>query len=143
MMMLKCLLMIMLLGTTACFAADPDPYENEKSDKPRPYRITGIKSVTIDHSSEEIPEGCAKFTLIRSDVRSFFRTALRVSKLKYIEDLYMSRCYLSGKIVFNNNDRGEWEIDRARRGIIKLSDGRILYFYCPDCTMPVFDKVVD
>jgi hypothetical protein len=142
MILSRFLLIIFIFSPTVCFASN-DIYENEKADKPRPYKITYIKSLTIDPEHYEAPDLCSKFILSPFELRDFFRKAHRVSKKKYSQDLYMSRCYRTGKMIFANKDRGEWEIDRARRGLIRFSDGRILYFYCPDCKTSPFDKAID
>jgi len=76
--------------------------------------------------------------LTKKDVQEFFRRARRVSYKEYGHDLDMSRCYATGNVVFANGDRGGWTIDRERRGLLTLSDGRNIYFYCEHCSAKVF-----
>jgi outer membrane lipoprotein-sorting protein len=78
--------------------------------------------------------------LSQNDVREFFRRARRVSYKEYAHDLDMSRCHVTGKVVFANGDRGEWNIDRERRGLLTLSDGRNVYFYCKSCGAKAFGE---
>jgi hypothetical protein len=110
------------------------------------YKITPVKSVVIkendawtDHvSGHETPEQCKAFQLTARDIREFFRKARHVSRREYGHDLDMAMCYAAGEIEFRNGERGEWEIDQARRGGLRLSDGRMFYFYCPKCSAKVF-----
>jgi hypothetical protein len=74
------------------------------------------------------------------DVREFFRVSRRASLREYSHDLDMSRCHAQGRVRFANGDRGEWVIDRARRGSVRLSDGRALYDFCEACKSRVFDE---
>jgi hypothetical protein len=116
--------------------------------KPRPYKITAVKTVHISKngawsnlvSSDETPDVCAKFVLTQETVKDFFCHARRASSKEYGHDLDMSRCFASGKLVFANGDKGEWQIDRERRGVVTLEDGRNLYFYCPNCKNEMFGE---
>jgi hypothetical protein len=99
----------------------------------RNVAITANGAWTDQISGEETPEDCSRFRLNQSDVRSFFRKARRASFKEYVHDLDMSRCHATGQVTFSNGDRGEWHIDRERRGMIALSDGRNLYFLCSNC----------
>jgi hypothetical protein len=144
--MVKCFALSLLAAFSIAAVATPtDPYEGEKYGESRPYSST-VKSVDItrnglwtDHvSSDETPEHCAGFILRLADVREYFRVSRRASLKEYGHDLDMSRCHAIGRIRFANGDRGEWEIDRARRGSVRLSDGRMLYFYCEACQAKAF-----
>jgi hypothetical protein len=107
-----------------------------------------VKSVEITRnglwsdmvSSDETPEHCSQFILRAGDVREFFRVSQRASLREYGHDLDMSRCHAQGRVRFANGDRGEWVIDRARRGSVRLSDGRALYYFCEACKSRVFDE---
>jgi hypothetical protein len=142
---LSCLLLLLLTGS----ALAQDSYEGGRNYwKPRPYKVTAVKSVVIlqngawseNISSDETAEICSKFVLSQSDVREFFRRARRVSYKEYSHDLDMSRCHATGKVVFANGDRGEWSVDRERRGLLTLSDGRNVYFYCRNCGAKAFGE---
>ena len=128
-------------------AASDDPYEGgDKYGEPRPY-ASAMKSVDITRnglwteniSSDETREHCAGFVLRLGNVREYFRVSRRASRKEYVHDLDMSRCHATGRVRFANGDRGEWDIDRARRGRVHLSDGRALYFYCEACRAKAFD----
>jgi hypothetical protein len=140
-----CALLIFI--ASGSIAGSDDPFEGgELYGKPRPYKMTTIKNVSVtisggwnnSISSDETPEHCSKFLLKASLVRSYFGEARRASHKEYVHDLDMSRCYASGQIAFSNGDRGVWHIDQERRGMIALSDGRKLYFFCQICEGKVF-----
>jgi hypothetical protein len=125
-----------------------DPYDGgEKYWQIKPYRVTAVKKIVIEDtgkwsemrsSSEETPDDCAEFKLTERDVREFFLRARRVSYRMYGGVLDASRCYAIGKVVFANGDQGKWVIDPFRRGLLSLSDGRNIYFFCTKCRSKVF-----
>lgn len=110
------------------------------------YKLTEIESINFEIngawseriSSDETPEMCKNFVLKISDVNYFFSSASQISLKEYSHDLDMSRCHASGEISFSNKKKGKWKIDQARRGMINLSDGRNVYFYCSNCRSSVF-----
>lgn len=141
-----CVTLLAAVSFTMAAASD-DPYEGgDKYGEPRPYAST-VKSVDITRnglwtdsiSSDETREHCAGFVLRLTDVREYFRVSRRASRKEYGHDLDMSRCHATGHVCFANGDRGEWDIDRARRGRVRLADGRVLYFYCEACRAKTFD----
>ncbi len=151
-MVIRILIATLLLFFIPTFVAaqetQRDAYEGgEKYWQIRPYKVTEVNSLVIKEngawyegvSGDETPEMCAEFILRKSDVREFFQRARRVSYAKYHVDLDMSRCHATGDILFVNGDRGAWMIDLERRGVLTLSDGRKLYFYCTKCRAKVFD----
>lgn len=111
-----------------------------------PYKITLIKSVAIEKIeawpdegyTEETPEDCAKFKLTKQDVRDFFRRASQIDYETFYYYHLPSRCYAMGKIAFANGARGTWRIDFERRGVLNLSDGRKLYYFCSKCRSKAF-----
>jgi hypothetical protein len=124
-----------------------DPYDGgEKYWEIRPYKVTTVKSIKITKvgeryeniSSDETPKDCAEFRPRERDVREFFQRARRVSYSTYWNELDMSRCHAAGEIAFMNGDRGTWIIDAFRRGVLTLSDGRNIYFFCTKCRAKVF-----
>ena len=134
------------LSFLAATASD-DPYEDgEKYGEPRPY-ASAVRSVDITHnglwtdniSGDETREHCAGFMLRPADVREYFRVSRRARRKEYVHDLDMSRCHATGHVRFANGSRGDWESARARRGRVRLSDGRALYFYCEACRAKAFD----
>jgi hypothetical protein len=112
----------------------------------KPYKVATIKSVIIEETgawtedvySDETPGDCAKFKFSELDVRDFFRRAKQIDYETYGAYYLASRCYATGAIVFKSGDRGTWRIDFERRGILKLSDGRKLYFFCSKCRSKAF-----
>jgi hypothetical protein len=143
--------LLLALLAIACATASATPNEpcegGEKYAEPRPH-ASKVKSVEVtrnglwgdDVSSDETPEDCSHFVLHAGDVREYFRLSRRASFREYVHDLDMSRCHVQGRVRFANGDRGEWEIDRARRGRVRLSDGRALYFFCEACKARAFDE---
>ena len=111
-----------------------------------PYKVASIKSVVIEKTgawtdevySDETPEDCAKFKLSERDVRDYFRRAKQIDDETYGAYYLPSRCYAAGEIAFVSGDRGTWRIDFERRGVLKLSDGRKLYFFCSACRSRAF-----
>ena len=136
---------LFLAVNTGSLASDNNIYEI------RPYKITTVKTVSNiknaawsdNISSDETAKSCAKFVLTKNNVREFFRLARQASEREYGHDLSMSRCSSSGEIIFANGDKGKWKIDRARRGLLTLSDGRAVYFYCAKCRPKVFEEPCD
>ena len=136
---------LLLAVNTLSLASENSVYEVQ------PYKITPVKSVSniknavwADNiSSDETPESCANFVLTKNNVREFFRLARQASEREYGHDLSMSRCSSSGEVIFANGDKGKWKIDRARRGLLTLSDGRAAYFYCAKCRPKVFEEPCD
>jgi hypothetical protein len=109
------------------------------------YKITSIKTVTIrqigawpdDDYTEETSEDCEKFKLNKQDVRDYFRLAEQIDYESFWYYL-ASRCYATGEIAFSSGDRGTWRIDFERRGVLKLTNGRKLYFFCSKCVSKAF-----
>lgn len=121
--------------------------KNEEDYGPiKPYKVTAIKSAVIKNNaawtddvySDETPEDCKNFKLSERDVRDFFRRAKQIDHETYDASYLPSRCYATGEIVFANGDRGIWRIDFERRGVLKRSDGRKLYFFCSKCRSTAF-----
>jgi hypothetical protein len=142
---LACTLLIFI--AFGSIAGGDDPFEGgELYAKPRPYKMTAIKNIIVtinggwnnSISSDETPEQCLTFRLKATGVRSYFSEARRASHKEYVHDLDMARCHAGGQIAFSNGDRGIWYIDRERRAMIALSDGRKLYFFCQTCKGKVF-----
>ena len=94
-------------------------------------------------SSDETPEMCKDFVLTEADVKQFFTLARVASEQEYSHDLLMSRCTASGKVTMVNKKEGEWKIDRARRGLLVLTDGTRYFFYCGKCKSKVYSEACD
>lgn len=143
---------IFFLFTSLVFAVNTDSLADENNIyEIRPYEITTVKTVSNiknaawsdNISSDETPESCANFVLTKKNIREFFRIARQASEREYGHDLSMSRCFAAGEVSFANGDKGQWKIDRARRGLLTLSDGRAAYFYCAKCRPKVFAEPCD
>ena len=94
-------------------------------------------------SGDETAASCATFRLRPKDVRQYFAVAEGVDARAYHHDLEMSRCHAEGVVRFRNGERGRWSIDRERRGLVVLREGKTVYLYCPRCTARVFEPVYD
>jgi|WetSurMetagenome_2_1015567.scaffolds.fasta_scaffold76647_3 hypothetical protein len=136
---------IILFSNSHAAARGPLDNDEEEYDLTEPYQMTSISSVTIKKAeawpdgdyTEETLEVCAKFKLGKQDVRDFFRRARQIDYETFFYYL-PSRCYAKGEITFANGDRGIWRIDFERRGVLNLSDGRKLYFFCSKCMSKAF-----
>jgi len=144
-----CFLLLLIISfSVEAQNAERDPYDgDEKYGQIRPYRVTAVKKIVIKEtgkwsemlsSSDETLADCAEFKPTERDVREFFLRARRISYRIYGGILDASRCYAVGEIVFSNGDEGKWVIDPFRRGLLTLSDGRNIYFYCTKCRGKVF-----
>ena len=94
-------------------------------------------------SGDETAASCATFRLRPKDVRQYFAVAGVVDARAYHHDLEVSRCHAEGFVRFRNVKRGQWSIDRERRGLVVLRGGEAVYLYCPRCTARVFEPVYD
>jgi hypothetical protein len=136
---------VILSSTVPAAARGPLDDDEEYYEPVESYKMTTVKSVTIkkieawpdDDYTEETPEDCAKFKLNKQEVRDFFRRAEQIDYETFSYYL-ASRCYAMGEIAFANGDRGTWRIDFERRGVLNLSEGRKLYFFCSKCRSKAF-----
>ncbi|MCW7538223.1 hypothetical protein OOT46_10225 [Aquabacterium sp. A7-Y] len=131
---------VVLIATTlagAAGAGEPHPQ----------HRLPPVAEVEVLHngarseaiSSDLKPAACADFALAPDDVRAYFRQARRTTERQFTHDLEMSPCHAHGRLVLADGQRGDWFIDRERRGRLGLGDGRTLFFHCPACRAPAFD----
>lgn len=142
------LFLILIPAFAAAQESKRDPYDGgDKYGEIRPYKVAPVKKIIIREigkwsdrrsSSGETQQDCSAFRPRETDVREFFHRARRVSYSTYLNELDASRCYAAGEIFFDNGDRGSWTIDAFRRGVLTLSDGRNVYFYCTKCRAKVF-----
>lgn len=137
------LLLGCVLGALAATASD---------DEALPRIRPSIKQVIIDKnaawskersSSDETPESCADFVLKKSDVRQFFEVARFSTFHEHVHDLEISRCYATGRLVLRDGQVAQWEIDRARLGVVWLPDGRSLHFFCGKCRSKAYWEACD
>jgi len=114
--------------------------------KMRNAHLPPIITLTIQDSgatstspaSGEPVEPCADFKLSRQEIRGYIGKAAEVTEHDFLHMLDWSPCYTSGKVTFKNGVTGIWSIQRYRAGSLKLSNGRTLYLYCPQCQAKAF-----
>lgn len=103
-----------------------------------------ISTITIQTSgatsaaSREPVEQCASFRLNDQEIREYIGKAAEVAEHDYFHMLDWSPCYASGEVEFKNGVTGIWAIQQYRAGSLKLSNGRTLYLYCPQCQAKAF-----
>lgn len=109
-----------------------------------PLRLPGISRLAIVENGATAPAAqeaqpqCAKFRLGARDVREYLRVAQVVSQHDYLHALDWSPCFASGTVWFANGLTGVWGIQQFRAGSLKLSDGRELFLFCPQCRSRAF-----
>ena len=100
--------------------------------------ITIRNSGTTSPASSEPANQCTDFKLSYQEVREYIRKASQVTEHDYLHLLDWSPCHASGEVSFNHGVTGIWAIQQYRAGSLKLSDGRTLYLYCPQCQATAF-----
>jgi hypothetical protein len=112
--------------------------------KMRKAHLPPITTITIRNigaaspASGEQAEQCAGFKLSYPEIREYLGKAAEVAEHDYFHMLDWSPCYASGKITLKNGVTGIWAIQQYRAGSLKLSNGRTLYLYCPQCQVKAF-----
>ncbi|NHZ32810.1 hypothetical protein [Massilia rubra] len=115
--------------------------------KMRNAHLAPITTVTIENNgatspaSKEPAEQCADFKLSSQEVRKYIGKAAEVAEHDYLHMLDWSPCHASGKVTFKGGVTGTWEIQQYRAGSLKLSNGRTVYLYCPQCKAKAFPAV--
>ena len=109
----------------------------------RPTRLSPIRTITIRQngamsSAGERADQCKAFKLSSKEIHEYIGKAAEVTQKEYFHTLDWSPCYASGKVVFKNGITGIWGIQQYRAGLLKLSNGRTLYLYCPRCRAKAF-----
>jgi hypothetical protein len=112
--------------------------------KMRNAHLPPITTLTIQNSGATAPASgeptkqCADFKLTHQEIRGYIGKAAEVAEHDYFHMLDWSPCYTSGKVTFKNGITGIWSIQQYRAGSLKLSNGRTLYLYCPQCQAKAF-----
>lgn len=116
--------------------------------KMRNAHLPSITTLTIENSgatapapstaSSEPTEQCADFKLSYPEIRKYIGKAGQVTEHDYFHMLDWSPCYTNGKVTFKNGVTGTWSIQQYRSGLLKLSNGRTVYLYCPQCQAKAF-----
>lgn len=101
-------------------------------------RVTIRNSGAISPASGEPAEQCADFKLSYEEIREYIVKAAEVAEHDYFHMLDWSPCNASGEVTFKNGVTGFWAIQQYRAGSLKLSNGRTLYLYCPQCKAKAF-----
>lgn len=133
--------LIFTVASSASVATDDGSGTEPKT---RQTHLPPISAVTIRNSGATSPassnpvEQCADFKLSYQEVREYIGKAAEVAEHDYFHMLDWSPCYASGEITFKNGVTGIWAIQQYRAGSLKLSNGRTLYLYCPQCKAKAF-----
>lgn len=133
----------LIFAVTASAAAATDDGSGTEP-KMRKTHLWPISTVTIRNSgatspvSREPAEQCTDFRLSDQEVREYIGRAAEVTEHGYFHMLDWSPCYASGEVAFQNGVTGSWSIQQYRAGSLKLSNGRTVYLYCPQCQAKAF-----
>lgn len=134
-------LLIFAVMTSASLAMDDGSGIEPKM---RNTHLPPITALTIENSGATSPasgepaEQCTDFKLSPQEIREYIGKAAEVAEHDYFHMLDWSPCHTSGKITFKNGVTGIWSIQQYRAGSLKLSNGRTLYLYCPQCQAKAF-----
>ncbi|HWW72594.1 MAG TPA: hypothetical protein VN089_21845 [Duganella sp.] len=138
-------LLILAMSSASLAMADGSGIEP----KMRDTHLPPITTLTIQSSGATSPASgepaaqCADFKLSYQEIREYIGKAAEVAEHDYLHMLDWSPCYTSGEVTFKNGVTGIWSIQQYRAGSLKLSNGRTLYLYCPQCqgaAFPAMDK---
>jgi hypothetical protein len=99
---------------------------------------SGATAPASGAASSEPTEQCAAFKLSYPEIRKYISKAAQVTEHDYFHMLDWSPCYTNGKVTFKNGVTGIWSIQQYRSGSLKLSNGRTVYLYCPQCQAKAF-----
>jgi hypothetical protein len=133
--------LIFVVTASASLAADDGAGTEPKM---RRTHLPPIATVTIRNSgaasqtSGEAVGQCANFKLSDQEIRAYIGKAAEVAEHDYYHMLDWAPCYASGEVSFRNGLTGSWAIQQYRAGSLKLSNGRTLYLYCPQCRAKAF-----
>ena len=98
-----------------------------------PFTITGIKKIIIRGRNNN--EECSNFSLTQSQILDYFNLANKITSHDYNHMIDWSPCNIYGEIVFNNDEKAKWLIQKYKGGEITFSTGETVYLYCPVCAM--------
>lgn len=111
----------------------PEHGEAARDELP-PFKMPSIKSIVLKPggttwtvTKDQAAGLCNGFELREGDVQDYFRNATQVSFRRFVSELKSSPCSVEGEVTFTDGERGKWTIERARRGVLILSDGRTVY----------------
>ncbi len=117
--------------------------EMRKTHLPPISTVSILANGATSPASEEPAEQCTKFKLSDQEIGEYIGKAGAVAEHDYFHMLDWSPCHASGKVTFKNGMTGTWAIQQYRAGSLKLSNGRTLYLYCPQCQAKAFSPVDD
>lgn len=115
----------------------------------RKTNLPPISTITIRNSGTtfpiagEVKEQCSDFKLSYQEIHTYIGHASEIAEHDYFHMLDWSPCHASGEIAFRNGVTGTWAIGQYRAGSLKLSNGRTLYLYCPQCQAKAFPPVAE
>lgn len=95
-------------------------------------------------STNETEEFCKSFILQKQDIIAFFKKARIATQREYAHDLTASNCYVGGEFITASGMKGNWKIDRARRGYVAFNNGgNTRYYYCLKCKNTLYYEACD
>jgi len=135
--MVKTLLILITILITACTSKPSFDTSANKLDvsEIEIHTLGGFSGLV---SSEETEEMCKSFVMNNKEVISFFELSSSISDREYGHDLTQSNCYVDGTLLLMDGSSGKWKIDKAGRGFISFTDGKVIYRYCNDCQIEAF-----
>lgn len=130
--MVKTLLILITILITACTSKSSFDIRGDKLNilEVNIHTLGGFSGLV---SSEESEVMCKNFIMDSKEVISFFELSSSVSDKEYGHDLTHSNCYIEGTLLMIDGSFGKWKIDKAGRGFISFSYGKVIYRYCNDC----------
>ena len=133
-------LIFSLMASSSVAAADDSGIEPKMHNTHLPpvTAVTIRNSGTTSPASSESAEQCKNFKLSSQEIREYIGKAAGVSEHDYFHMLDWSPCSTSGDVTFKNGVTGVWMIQQYRAGTLKLSNGRTIYLYCPQCRAKAF-----
>lgn len=105
----------------------------------RKTHLPPISKVTIQNGDAVFADAgeqaaqCANFKLSLREVREYLGRAAEIAEHDYFHMIDWSPCYVRGEVAFRNGITGIWAIQQYRGGLLRLSNGRTLYLFCPRC----------
>lgn len=112
--------------------------ELHKSNLPPVSKVIVLTNGATSPAVNRKEHSCSDFQLSTQEVKAYISQTAEVSEHDYHHMLDWSPCYASGKVTFRNGLTGTWAIQQYRAGSLKLSNGRHLYLYCPECRAKAF-----
>jgi len=98
-----------------------------------PFTVAGIKKIIIRGKSDS--KECNDFSLTQNQILGYFNLVNKITSNDYYHMIDWSPCNIYGEIIFNNDTKAKWLIQKYKGGEITFNTGKITYLYCPVCAM--------